>query len=219
MADMTVAQILTNVRNQYAETSTAWVGDAEVYEYLWHGQIELNNKVGPFELSDQSVLSDGTAQEYSMPVGVNVITRLTWNRVKLKRIGFTDQDALDFPSYGNDNLTGNATHYYVYSSGFGLYPIPTTSNTVSINYIGQPAVVSGATALSIPDMFSYYLVDYCLYRMYLKDQDETKFSIHKGMWDEHIKESYTLWRKRNQADRYSVVRQEDNYPETELGII
>lgn len=219
MADMTVAQLLGNVRNQYAETSTAWVSDVEVYTYFWNGQIELNNKVGPFEQSDDSVITDGVEQEYTMPVGVNIVTRLTWNKVKLKRIEFRDQDAMDFPTYGNVINTGNATHYYVYSSGFGLYPVPTTSNTVTINYIGQPTVVSGATALSIPDMFSYYLVDYALYRMYLKDQDEIKAQIHKGLWDEHVKESYTLWRKRKQADQFSVVRQEDNYPETELGII
>ena len=69
----------------------------------------------------------------------------------------------------------------------------------------------------VPALFHQYIPDYCLYRMYAKDQDD-RYQFHKRLWDENILKSISKWKQSKRRDQHSVVKQEEMYPGTVLGM-
>jgi hypothetical protein len=217
---MTPETVLNSVRTTFDEGSTLWVDNDEIYTYMWEAEQELNNLTECYRVTNTSIVTDGTTQEYTLSAGIDIIYRLTWNSVKLKRIGLTDQDALDLPTYGGTPSTGNPTSYYIFGDTLGLYPIPQTSQTVKIYHLGVPATLSsGSTTFSIPVIFHNFIRDYTLYNMYLKDADDGRAGVYLQKWERGLAKAKQLWARRQYSDKYSVVREVENYPQTNLGII
>jgi hypothetical protein len=157
---------------------------------------------------------------YTRPVNALYIDRLTWDQVKLKKIDMTDLDALERTSYGGVYVNGNATHYYEYGDQIGLWPIPSRAAAINFYYIATPATLtSGSTGFTVPTLFHNIIQDYVMYRAVAKDQDDGRSQFYKALWDRGLQAAHTLWRQRESADFYHVVKDEDCYQETELGII
>lgn len=217
---MTPEEIKTAIRYHFVDqTSTAFIGDTEVYSYIRAAEADLNNLIKCCESTDESLISDGVKQEYTLPSGINEIKRVKWYKVPLKKITERDGDALDFPSYAGTPQTGDATHYYEWGGVIGVWPIPTTSHTFSIRYIAEPGEVTATAVLPVPGQFHTYLVDYALYRMYLKDQDEIKAGIHLDLWTEHKRKAMTEWRQRKRGNQFSTVKDEEYNAAADNGII
>jgi hypothetical protein len=53
--------------------------------------------------------------------------------------------------------------------------------------------------------------------MYAKDQDD-RFNFHKRLWDENLMKAISKWRQSKRHDQHSVVKQEEMYPGTVLGM-
>ena len=216
---MTPGNIVSTIRDQFYETSPGFITEAELYLYIWQAEAEIAALIECTEATDSSTTTVASTQEYSKPSDCLLIKRVTWYDKKLKRINLVDQDAMDDSGYGSSVSTGNPDSYYEYGDVVGLYPIPSSAQTLKFWYIQQPTVkTSSSTSFDVPTMFEHYIPDYCLYRVYLKDQDDARASIHKRLWDENIVKGAAKWARRDMLDGHYVVKMEGAYPMTDLGM-
>ena len=218
---MTPNQILNTIRNQVYETSPTFWTDGEVFAYMWQAECELAALIGCTQSTDTSITTVAGTQEYTRPSDALEISRVTWNYVPLKKIDLRDKDSLEFPSYGDStNRTGNCTHFYEYGDLIGFWPVPPSASPVKIYYVKQPdEITASSSTFTVPQLFHHYIPDYVLYRMYAKDQDETRAQLHKQAWGEHIIAARQKWQSRTGKGRFSVVRDESQSQTTELGIV
>lgn len=217
---MTPTQIKDSVRNQVYETSASFWSDAEIYTYLWFAECEIAGLIQCTEATDDTTTTVASTQEYAKPTDCLIVLRVTYDGAKLKRIDLTDQDALDGSAYGGSLSTGNANSYYEFGDNVGLYPIPDDAKTLKFWYIKQPTLKTDADiGWDVPTEFEHYLADYALYRMYLKEQDEGRASIHKQLFDQSVARAAQKWRINRERDRHSVVKTEEFYPITGLGLV
>jgi hypothetical protein len=214
---MTPADVLTSVRYQLYETTAAFWADAELYGYMQNAEYEIALSFRCTQFT--TALTSVTAQSmYTRPAAF-YIDRLTWNNVKLKKIDFTDYDALQRVAYGGIYVQGNPMHYYEWQDYLGLWPVPASSQTISIWGVAIPATPTASASFTVPVYFHQMVQDYCLYRAFAKDQNDTQAQFYKQQWDVGMQRAYTYWRQKTNDDLYQVVKEEDSYRNVELGII
>lgn len=216
---MTPATVLATVRDQVVEVSPDFWTDAEIYRYMSAAESIINSMLGCYEVSGfDTTVSD--LESYDVPTRFVYFTHVQFDSVKLKQITFRDREAMENIGYGGTISTGNTHSYILYGNEILLYPIPDRSASLYYRYIADPAdITSSSTTFSIPVAMTNFIADYVLYRMYAKDQEADRSIYHKKLWDEGLARCSDIWSKRNQSDRFSVVRVEDASPSTDLGII
>lgn len=215
---MTPEQSVVSLRNQFYETASGFVGDDEIRGYLWEAEREFNSYVECY-LATATVTTVTGTQEYalsSFASNVMQIQHLTYDGDKLKKIDYRDLGFLDDEGTTSDASTGDPTHYCEWGDYIRLWPVPTTSATVGLWGVFNPA--EPTASYSIPSKFHHYLHDYALYRMYLKDQDDGRANYHKKLWDERKQEGKQVWSRKLMGDRLPVVKDEYEYPGTTLGM-
>jgi len=216
---MTPASVLTNCRAQLYETTATYWTDAELYGYMWYGERELAQLVPCTEAAFLTATVTDTSG-YTSPSDILYYDRVTYDSVKLKRVDQTDVDALNRRGYGASSTTGQPTHYYEYGKMVYVWPIPQEAADLKFWYFSEPAeVTAAATDFTVPSMFQSYLQDYVLYRAWAKDDNEGKANFFRQQWENDKQLAYNNWAQRGQRDGYRVVRDVDNYPETQLGMI
>jgi hypothetical protein len=214
---MTPADVLTSVRDQLYEPVAGFWTDAELYRYMGQAEqeIALNIKCTQFQTTVTSV----TAQSMYTRPAAYYIDRLTWDKVKLKKIDLTDYDALQRVAYGGMYTIGRAMHYYEWDDQIGLWPIPSYSAPITIMGVQIPACTYTSSGFTVPVYFHTMIQDYALYRAFAKDQNQSQSQFFKKQWDEAMVRGFTYWRNKTNDDLYQVVKEEDSYRNVELGMI
>lgn len=217
---MTPDQVFDTIRNQVYETAASFWSDDEIYSYMWQAEQEIASLVDCTQSYDSSQTTTANEPAYSKPSDVLYLTRVTWDGVKLKKIDWRQKDSLEIGTYGAADYVGNPTHYVEWGNTITLYPIPDRSASLVYYYIAQPTQITAtSTSFTVPQLFHQYLPDYCLYRMYVKDQDDGRAMFHKQLWEENIYKARDKWNRRVSKDFYRVVKDEEEYRQTEWGII
>lgn len=217
---MTPQQVIDTVRFQFYETSAKFVSENEIRSYLWQAEQLAASLLECTETTDSTTTTVAGTQEYTKPTNCSLITRVEWYGVKLKKIDMTDQDAVDGGGYGASLSQGNCDSYYEYGTKIGLYPVPSSAQTLKFFYIAEPTLTTGAsTSFTVPGFVTKYLPDYALYRMYAKDQDNGRAGFHNGLWENGLNNMRMEWSRIKRRDNHSVVRCEEFYPSTDLGLI
>lgn len=217
---MTPEQIKDTIRNQVYESTAAFYTDAEIYSYMWQAEQEIAQAIPCTETRDTTSLTSVTSTEYyDLPSSVAYVHRVEWNSKKLKRIDFRDRDTLDYSGYGSSLSEGQPYAYYQWGTQIGLYPVPEDAKNITLYYYKTPtAITTSTTAFTVPDMFTQYIPDYALYRMYAKDQDDGRAQFHRQQWEANIVRAKQKWGQRQTSDYLYVVKDSDMYPETEVGM-
>jgi hypothetical protein len=211
---MVAGDVLTTVRNQLYEPTAGFWTDSELYGYMNQAEQEIALNIRCTQA--QTAMTSVTAQSMYTRPAAYYIDRLTWDGDKLKKIDFTDYDTL---AWGVTTI-GSPTHYYERGDQLGLWPIPSTAASMNVYYVSIPAAIATTTAsFTVPVYFHNMIQDYCLYRSFAKDQNQAQATFFKDQWDKNMQRAFTYWRNKTSGDMYQVVRDEDNYQSTELGII
>lgn len=217
---MTPNEVLSSVRNQVYESDAGFWTDAEVYDYMSQAEQEIADIIECTETIDSTMDTVAGTQEYSKPSNCQIIKFVRFDNVLLKNIDFREKDALNLNRYGSTDQGGDPDSYYEYGSVIGLYPIPQRIAEIKIYYIAlPPRLTISSTTFAIPALFHSYLVDYCLFRMYMKDQDDQRGNLHRQIWEENLNKSRMKWMRKRTANRLFVVKNEDAFNQTELGMI
>lgn len=216
---ITPASSLVFCRDQWGESGSGFISDAELRSYLWQGEKELAATLGCYERMT-SVTTTTNTQEYSSPVNFFETIRITYNGERLKKVDFRQLDKLDDDATSGGVSTGEPEFYYEFGlNKIGLWPVPDASATVAFYGLAEPSeIVSGTSAYSIPPQFTGYLHDYALHRMALKDQDDGRTIMYRDLWNDHKQEAYRLWMKHRMANKLPTVKAEQEYPTNSLGM-
>lgn len=212
---MTPLELYTVIRNQIAEEDPGFWGEDEIYKIMWNGE-----KIFAFELqcaqsysTDVSVVNQ---REYARPVNAQAISRLTWDRTKLKKITLEDVDRLE----GDTEDIGEPEYYYEYGNIIGLVPTPASAKVMKYYFNSIPSRLSASsTTFTIPGEYAHFIEDFVLYHLYMKDQQISEADRHKTIWEDNLRKAKSEWITRTSSDHFYCVRDEEGYPFTDLGMI
>ena len=215
---MIVSYVLTSVRSHLYEPTAGFWTDSELMSYFWQAEQEIALNIRCTQA--QTAITTVTAQSMYTRPAAYYIDRLTWDQVKLKKIDFTDYDALQRVAYGGLYTIGRSMHYYEFDDQLGLWPIPSYSAPINVYYVAIPSsYTASGNAFTVPVYFHNMIQDYALYRAFAKDQNQQQATFFKQQWDQGMQRAYTYWRQKTEDDFYRVVKEEDSYRNVELGMI
>lgn len=185
---MTPSELYTHIRGQCAENSTDFWSSAEVYRLMSAAERQIVSLCGTNEVTTTFSTAIGT-KEYIRPAGVEIIERVLYDSCPISKISIKQLSDIEGEAYGGVVMSGPAEFYYEYANKIGFSPTPDLVKTVTLYYQGTPAeLTSSSTSFSIPQWYVYYLVDYCLYYMFLKDQASANLAmVYKNNWLENLK--------------------------------
>jgi hypothetical protein len=187
---MTPNQVLETIRDQVYETSANFWSDAEIYRYMWTAECELASLIECTEATCTAIPTVANQQEYTKPTNLIDIKRVTYGNKPLKKVTKREKDFYDF------NLVDGT------------------------DFSGEPTVITSASvAFTVPQEYTHYFIDFCLHRMYAKDQDETRSDRHFKIWENNLVKAKDKWMRKRVSGKVFVVKTEDQYPTTELGLI
>jgi hypothetical protein len=186
---------------------------------MWQGEYILAKHTGCTETTNSSTTTVASTREYTIPTGVLNITRVTWYNFPLEKIDKNELDVYEGAAYNFSGTSGQPIYYYEYGAYIGLSPIPNAAQTLKLWYVAEPTELTAAsTAFTIPNDFAFYLPDYCLYRMYLKDDNAQLAEVHKRLWDENLDKALTEWKARSRSNRRVIVKDSELIPNARLRI-
>lgn len=145
-------------------------------------------------------------REYALPSNVGTIVRLKWDDYRCSKIDINQLDDLEGQAYGGITVTGQPDSYYTFGGMLGFSPIPDSSSNVSIYHYGVPtAVSSSSTSFTIIDNYVQYIPDYCLWMMFIKDQQlENEAAFYKQKWDSSLNLINHDHKQRKYRDRVAL---------------
>ncbi len=217
---MTPSQALSRVRSQFSEDTAAFLSDVnDLYPYMSEAEMELANEVGFPQTTDSSTPTVSGTQEYTKPADCLRIEILRWNGLKLKKIDLQEYETISGTYYGATVTRGNPVYYYEYGDIVGLYPIPDTAQTLKYYYIKRPAEITAAsTAFTVPEEAHPAIIDYCMFRAYLKDEDG-RAKVHQESWEQRKIKLKLWWESRKYRDQIVTVRDVNTLHTTDFGLI
>jgi len=217
---MTPAQILQTVRDQINEPVANFWSDSEIYNYQWQAECIINDLTKCNEQTNSSISTTSDVAEYSMPTGLLFITRVTWDYVRLKKIDFRELENREWLTYGQVIQSSEPDSYYIFGNNIGLYPTPNQSQNVKIWGIWQPSSITTASSgFDVPEYFHHLFPDYCLWRVWSKDQESDRAAFHKDQWEKNLQQAVISWQTRQRSDKIFVTKDSNLYPNTLGGMI
>jgi hypothetical protein len=217
---MTPSQVLETVRNQVDESSANFWSDNEIRNYMWEAEKELASLVHCSEKYDASTLTVNGTAEYGLPTDCYFVERVVWNGVRLKKIDFRELELNEGFSYGKTIQTGLPDSYYLYAGKIGIYPTPQTAYQIKIWYQAEPAQITENTGtFTIDKLFHNYICHYVLWQMWSKDQESDRCAFFRKQWDADLAAAPVKWAEYKRGDRLFRVKDEDQFPVTNAGMI
>ena len=213
---MTPSEINTAARDLYNASGDSFFTDSQVYNWIWQGCHELAKKAWLIERVYTTTTTAST-QAYSYPSNTIAIKRITVNGKKIKRITMREDDAITL-----SNQTAATEGWPIYYTDFNytiyLRPIPDASTyTIAIYSYNDAQQITATSALEIPTLFHFDLVDYVLMRMFMKDKNADFVALHGAEWAQHVKDAIAYKNRLKRTDGFATVQSEDNLPVTILG--
>lgn len=214
---MTPLEVNTAARRRYNVVNDDFWSDAEIYDIIYQGCLELAAEGLLIERSF-STSSVASQQEYDWPTNAISIKRVTWNGKKLAPFTFREDDVYTVLNQVTTS-SGDPSQYAVWNNVFYLRPIPSTVQTIKVFAYVEPQVVTVTSTLEIPTEFHMSLVDLIVSEMASKDKNYTGAQWHRSLWEKSVLRAKKLARKKLIGDAFQVVKNVDTLPQTYLGSI
>ena len=191
MGTLTGANIISRVQDTLQDTTSVRWPEAELLRYINDAQREIVN-FRPEASSTHANVQLGTGTEQDLPSGglrlIKVVRNMSGtasNSTGGRAIRIVDVDILNTqePDWHNPTVTGDAAHgsvikHYVFDPDdpkkFYVYPgVKSGLNAyIEIVYSDVPTDLSATSStIAIDDIYGNALIDYVLYRCYLKDAE------------------------------------------------
>lgn len=204
---MTPLDLVTAARQQYNAVSDSFFSDGELYRHVWFAQDVLSKECNAIE-NTYTTSTVASQQEYTYPTTAIAIKRVTYAGKRLTRIKIKDDDLLTGFNAATTS-SGTPTHYFVFDKVIYLRPIPAAVGTLKIFSFDQPSEVSATSTLDVPTEFHLDLITFLLWRMAAKDQNYQGAEYYERQWKEAVERCKRWNRKRQLADGFNIVRDED----------
>lgn len=213
---MLPSDVINSARDMYNATGDSFFSDTLMYYWVWQACHEMAKETWLIE-SSFSQNTVAATQAYAYPTNAIAIKRVTVNGKKLKRITFREDDAVTL-SNSNAATQGQPSYYTDFGFSINLRAIPDGIYPMVIYfYSDQPQITAGTTPILLPLLFHFDLVDYVLFRMFMKDKDSENGQFHYTAWLKHIKDAMKYKNRLKRSDSFATVQSEDTLPVTILG--
>ena len=191
MASVTTgANILARVESILQDTSNVRWTEAELLNYLNDGQREIAN-LAPSATATHTNLALVVGTKQTLPDDglklIDVVRNMSAagsSATGKRTIRLVSKDIIDTqnPDWHNPTVTGDATHsttvkHFMFNEdsplNYYVYPgASSTSTFVEIIYSKRPTDLANTSAtIAVPDNYSNALIDYTLFRAFLKDSE------------------------------------------------
>jgi hypothetical protein len=215
----TPSELYDLIRGMAFDADVSLAGESDLFHYMTVAERIVAKKIPCTETTatDSTVIDQ---REYDRPASALKIKRVTWNKVKLKKISINDLDIVEGVSYGGISSSGNVVYYYEYGNVVGLSPLPAAIQELKFWFtLLPPALTSISTAFTIPEEYIDIIPEYCLYRLYLKDDMKGEADRSLNLFNNRILEYQDDWSQRTQEDYIQVVRLDEISPTTDIGMV
>jgi hypothetical protein len=214
---MTPLEINTAARQRMNAVNDDFWPDAEIYNLIYQGSLELANE-GLLIERTFTASTVAAQQEYDWPTNAISIKRIQVNGLKLKKITFREDDVLTFLNQST-SASGAPTHYAEWNNVFYLRPIPSSVLEMKVWAYVQPQAVTLSSSLEIPDEYHMALVNFILSEMSAKNKNYTGAQYYRALWEKDVLRAKRLARKKLIGDAFQVVKNVDVIPQSDLGIV
>lgn len=204
---MTPGEVSTYARQQYNAANDSFFADTELYKHQWRAQMILAQEAKIIE-NTYTTTTVASQQEYTYPTSAIAIKRITWNGKRLDKISFREDDSLTGRN-ASTTASGEPRYYAIFDRIIYLRPIPSAAYTLKIFSFDMPGEVSSTSSLDVPSDFHLDLVNYLLWQMAAKDQNFEAARYYRDEWAASVAKAKAWVRKRQTADSFNVVRDEE----------
>lgn len=204
---MTPTELTTYALQQYNAVNDDFFSQPELFSHIQAAQNILARECNAIE-NTYTTPTVASQQEYSWPTNAIAIKRITWNGQKLTKISFREDDYLTGFNQATAS-TGTPVTYAVFDRTIYLRPVPNAVQSLKIFTFDAPSAVSASAELDVPTEFHLGIANYLLWRMALKDQNFQAAKTYQELWDEERARCLAWSRKRQVADGFNTVRDED----------
>lgn len=214
---MTPTQIITAARRKYNSVGDTFYADAEILDLLYQCEMELALDAFTIEATATASSAAGT-QSYAYPTRCVALKRVTYNGQKLKKISFSEDDALTFLNE-NDTTQGTPLYYYEFNSYVYLRPIPDSIKTIKYFYYKEPTILTSSDTLETPTKFHMVLVDGIVAEMMYKDENASMGDRYRAKFEKGILEAKKWQKQRLRQDSFNYVKDNEMLVKSVLGEI
>tara|TARA_R110000737_G_scaffold17421_1_gene35062 strand:+ start:28 stop:732 length:705 start_codon:yes stop_codon:yes gene_type:complete len=189
MGTLTGANIIQRVQDTLQDTTSVRWPEAELLRYLNDAQREIIN-FRPEASATHANVQLVTGTEQSLPAGglrlIKVVRNMSATSTSAtggRALRIVDVDILNTqePDWHNPTVSGDAAHttvakHYIFDEDdprkFYVYPGVAGDAFVEIVYSASPTDLGSASAtIAVDDIFGNALIDFVLYRCYMKDAE------------------------------------------------
>lgn len=203
------SDIVEAVRQRYNAVGDNFFSDDELYDLMFDASWELLLECEPSPTSESQNTVAGT-QTYALTSVFNV-ERVTWNGTRLDRIDFVEDDYLTGNSF-NTTQQGEPRYYMLRGDTLYLRPVPDEAQALVVYGQSEPAAITAASTLTVPERYQMFLKNYLLMAMFLKDGNASLGSYYQGIWNNNIKLVKRAEMKRKFGELYPTSKDIDVIP-------
>lgn len=204
---LTPTELNTYARQMYNATADDFYSEAELYTHQQAAQNILARECNAIE-NTYTTPTVASQQEYSWPTNAIAIKRITYNGQKLTKISFREDDFLTGFNQATTS-TGRPIAYAIFDRTIYLRPVPDVVYSLKLFTFDKPGEVTASSTLDVPEIFHLGMANYLLWKMATKDQNFQAAAEFKAQWEEEVERCRMWSRKRQVADGFNQVRDEN----------
>lgn len=215
---MTPEEVINLARSQYNAVNDTFFSDAELRDYLSKACIELSLKAHCIQ-STFTTTTVADQQEYELPEHAIAIKRITYDGKKLDPFTFREDDVVTLNNSTSTD-SGTPSYYATWGTSIFLRPIPSDAKTLKIYaFVKAQRIESTTASLEIPEVYHHDLMDYVLFRMAIKDENNKSAKDYYDLWRQNIRDCIKAERRKLRGDSFTHVQAVEILPTTTLGTL
>jgi len=204
---LTPSDLNTLIRERYNAVNDNFFSDAFIYNGLYQAQQQLALECNLIEKS-YTTTSVAGQREYSYPSTAQSIRRLEYKGVKVLPV-----DLIQDPKTSLTEPTGTPGWYAIWGQEYVLFPTPSVSgDQIKVFTFDMPSKVSVTSVLDVPAKYHLALVDYVMYTMFAKEQNDRMAQFHLGLWQQSVSRIKRERAKALHSDQFACVMDEAYIP-------
>lgn len=174
---MKLSSVISRVRSSAGDIDALQFTDSQLLEWVNDGIRECaqhNNLLQKSATQDSSV----GMSTYSLPDDILKLYAVRYDGTKLRVLTLEEFDERYSGGHADQNVD-TPIACYLWAGKIKLYPVPSASKPISIEYIYYPAELSTSdleAELPIPVGYHNRIVDYCLAQVAQQDDDINRYN-------------------------------------------